>query len=323
MKNNIDMKKLILCLIAIALGSFTIAGISVVVTGSSFDFYTVISKPEESKIEITDNFQVPEVPKIAEASQTSEDSTPKYKEIDEEKILNLQKVEEININTICADINVFTEDRDDMKVHFYGNTTSYIPELETEVSNEMISVKVKHKLNNTNSFMHINSYKLDIYIPSKIESSLKIETTSGNVDIESIEANDIDIITISGSVNIKNLATDNFDTVTASGGINIESIIAESIDLESTSGEVIIKCKELADNTKINSVSGDIKTYFPENAEFSLEAGTISGEINCKLPVTVKGTNKGNTLNGSMGNNKNNNNITINTVSGDIKLDKE
>ncbi|HHW30598.1 MAG TPA: DUF4097 domain-containing protein [Clostridiaceae bacterium] len=68
----------------------------------------------------------------------------------------------------------------------------------------------------------------------------------------------------------------------------------------------------------IETTSGDSKIKLPEGSEFHLSFTSTSGEVSSDFPISVKGTVKKNSLEGTVVSSKNS--IKVKTVSGDLEL---
>ncbi len=176
------------------------------------------------------------------------------------------------------------------------------------------------------SFMSMHGVHLDITVP--MTTDLKIENTSGNVDIERIngtieaqtESGGVEADHLSGTLNLSsnsggihlNDASGVMTLSTQSGGIEANHIQLQGQSrLSTTSGG--IKFQGALDpygNYRMEAMSGGIVLTLPSNAAFKLDASTGSGGIHNEFGATRVGSAPQPAL-------------TLHTNSGGIEIDKQ
>ena len=247
----------------------------------------------------------------------------------------LENIDNINIYSKFADINIKSTEEENLKVvkYYTNNDNSY----EKEVSDSTISIS---DFNNYKCIgICINMPHYDIFIPTSykgnitiktvsgditsfkdlIAPELNIKTTNGNITLDNtINTNTISINSVSGDITINDITADHLNISTTNGNLNITSIdsptniittasgnitlnnLVGGIDINSISGDVNINLQELTLNSEIKTISGnvDINT----NGEMNLETDTITGSVK---------------INGSLTSGKK---LFIKTTSGDISV---
>lgn len=99
--------------------------------------------------------------------------------------------------------------------------------------------------------------------------------------------------------------------------IQLPRLSYQEIAVSTTSGDVSLHQLQ-GQLLNIETVSGDVDLDLPENAEFTLEARSISGEVSCALPITIEDmANKGH-LHGKV--NGGGVLFDLNTTSGDVRI---
>ena len=296
------IKKFVICLAIIMVASFVIAGIILVVTG---------------------NFSI---------------ATEK---IDESKTFDVGGINEIYLDMVSTDINIISTDKEEIRVHFYGevstNIKKDIPALVAYESGDELRVEIiRPKTVFGIGVINIWRTKLDVYIPEDSIEVLKIETVSADTNIsdlkvdkfnlnavsgdfkgESLFAGDLKIHTISGDISLKDY-TGNIDFNTVSG----DAVLGggsqnDNIKVVTVSGEVCIE-QEDSSNMNISSISGDVEIDLSEDAWFYLKASTLSGDIENRFPIKIISSGRRD-LEGIVGSDEKE--ITIRTTSGDIDVD--
>lgn len=78
-----------------------------------------------------------------------------------------------------------------------------------------------------------------------------------------------------------------YDVDTVSGEIEISASRTRSVDVNSVSGDCTLRMGVCPDEVKMNTVSGSIYILIPSDSGFTAEISTVSGKINCSIPVTT------------------------------------
>ena len=174
---------------------------------------------------------------------------------------------------------------------------------------------------------------LQIKVPKEYAAHLKIKTASASCNISAISATEVDINTASGSVygkingtvdNAKvhtvsgkidfSCKTDKVDLSSVSGDIEFNGV-ATKVDTKTTSGAIRINTENSPERIKASSVSGSVKVYLPETAEFDAQLSTVSGSIRCEFPTVTLSKNNLKCGNGDI-------DIEASTVSGNLYINK-
>ncbi|NMM63966.1 DUF4097 domain-containing protein [Clostridium sp. P21] len=306
---NIKIKKLVIILISIIVLSFSAGSAIILATGGFTN------------------------------SDSLKSSNNKDFTINNEKVQKIDGIKEIYIESSSEDVSIISENRTDVKSHFYGNVSgSSKPELESRVDGDKLIISTKRSSNSFNIGFNVSSrLKLDISIPQTYASDVSIKLTSGKVTSSNpMKLNNFNLNLSSGSVDLKNLTASNLSLHATSGKIYGENIACENSSLElssgsinlngfkgnlkhhSTSGRVEVTYSEFNNNADLNVSSGEIILDLPKNSQFALNSKATSGTVKCDFPITLQGESKHNELNGVAGNSKNQ--INISATSGSIKI---
>lgn len=131
----------------------------------------------------------------------------------------------------------------------------------------------------------------------------------------------IDVGGISGDVQVEG-ATAAVSASTISGDLSVQTD-SWPVDLNSVSGDISVTTgRPGTEPAKVKSVSGDVKVYLPANPDVSVHATTVSGDVgdDFDIPVQEAKYTNAQSLNGSIG--KGGAELSLTTVSGDIKVSK-
>jgi lia operon protein LiaG len=240
-------------------------------------------------------------------------------DIDEVKTFDVEQLKEIYIHSVSSDVSVFSTDEEDVKIHFYGNSTAgsekELPNLITNLEGSKLKIKIEY----SKVLFYNANVVLDIYIPQDYEESIIVDAVSADIDISNLDINNFQCKTVSGDLKIKSLGSDNLILKTTSGEMNIMDFMG-NLEADSVSGDINARYRVFDNNIDVKTISGKVEIDLPQNAEFYLKTNTVSGEVVAKFPITIISFNKMNQLEGSVG--AGDNSIIIDTVSGDIYINK-
>ncbi|WP_432662381.1 DUF4097 family beta strand repeat-containing protein [Wukongibacter baidiensis] len=245
------------------------------------------------------------------------------KNINEEKSFDIQGIDDVNISTISADIRIIPEDRNDIRVHFYGAVASSneigSPKLIAEKQNNSLQIKIDHKKLISSGF-YSSRIDLDIYVPNEYSKNIDVKTTSGDIDLGILNIKDISAKSVSGDINADSLYSEKSSFKSTSGEITLRDFKG-MIDAKTTSGDIDIDFNALENDVNIGSISGSIELGLPNNSGFYLESKSLSGDIECDFPISIEGKHSERKVNGRVG--QDNNRIVLSTTSGDIEISKK
>lgn len=299
MRNNTNIQKMVIWLVVIAAISLTIATIA---------FFST----ENYMINFRDrnNFEGNSIDEV------------KTFDIDEVRTFNIYQLKEIYIHSVSSDVSIFSTDEENIKIHFYGRSATALkskkalPKLITNLEGSKLKIEIEYP---KTLFSWAADELLDIYIPRDYRDNVIIDVVSAEVDISNLDINNFQCKTVSGDLKIKSLGSDSLTLKTTSGDVNIMNFTG-NLKANLVSGDIDVGYKVFDNNVDIKTISGKVTIDLPQNAEFYLKTNTISGEVIAKFPITIISFNKMNQLEGTVG--TGDNSIIINTVSGDIYLNK-
>ena len=275
--------------------------------------------------------------------------------IDQEKTMSISRIETISIVTVSDNINLIAVDSDEVRAHYHGSfsTTSsdYKPELVVEKSGSQLKIKINVKPNITH-FSFSSDLKLDVYIPRQFDEDLEISSTSGEVNVETLNVDEFEYLNISGDLNANRIEAeeisvnttsgetkisgefDRFKFTTISGNLISDDFKAKESTLNTTSGEIKlsgqpgdVSSKAISGNLNLNysdfdntieanSASGKVEILLPEDAGFKLDYKTASGDVRCDFEVP--GSQGEHNLKGTVGDGDGS--INVQTISGNLTI---
>ena len=227
-------------------------------------------------------------------------------EIDQTEDIELDGTNSININFVSTDVEIIQEERTDVEARFHGslktNYESRVSQLKTSKVGDRINIEVERPDEYFNIGFHfydVNT-KLDVRIPSDYANEIKINGVSGNVESSNLNLKALECGMISGDVKLSRSTIDRFNCASVSGDLDI-GFSQQTPDIE------------------VETISGDVEVEIPEETGFRLDWSTVSGDIQNDFPIIISSSSR-NSLIGTFGDPMSE--ITVQTVSGDLKLEK-
>lgn len=261
-----------------------------------------------------------------------------YKTIDEKDNASIAGIENINVEANIAQINIISEDRKDVSIHYHGDISPYInTSLNTKSSGNRLLITADSKNNHgfNLSSTTVNLY-LDIIIPTSYANNLNLKTDLGSIKIEGLKLDKLSAKGDLGAINIQNTNVKELKAESSLGKISIEDTSSiknklstdlgaiktkntlGSLEAKTNLGSIELEYNEFDFDIDADSDSGSIKIILPKTSNFTLDAHTSMGSIKSNLPLEIQ--EQSNTkLIGKIGSGKNNISLSVELGSIDIK----
>lgn len=149
-----------------------------------------------------------------------------------------------------------------------------------------------------------------------ITGKTDISTTSGEVDVTAITG-DCNVSTVSGDITI-NSVTGKADFSTTSGDVKAENLSGDGKG-STVSGDIRMHFVKVDGDITINTTSGIVDIYIPENTTVDFESSTTSGSIDTFFDDDLSFNKKGNHASGTYGDGEAIR-MEIYAVSGDVSV---
>ena len=213
---------------------------------------------------------------------------------------------ETNTNGTAGDINIATTSGDIMAKQLVGETN--IASTSGYVNVEIITGNVQ-----------IATTSGDITV-QHIDGNAVFGSSSGNAKI--MEGNgERSVSTSSGDVTID--GADGFWKIhSTSGEVRVKGQ-NDNGSIETTSGDISLEIVELRGTLDIDTSSGTVNMKLSQDSAFDFSADTASGDINTFFDDDLKFSKRGNSAQGTHGQNPQGNSIRIGTTSGDVRIMKD
>ena len=171
-----------------------------------------------------------------------------------------------------------------------------------------------------------------------ITGNVQIATTSGDITVQHIDGNAV-FESSSGNAKItegsgeRSVSTNSGDIMidgadglwmihSTSGEVRVKGQ-NDNGSIETTSGDVNLEIVELSGTLDINTGSGSVNMKLLQDSAFDFSADTTSGDINTFFDEELNFSKRGNSAQGSHGQNSQGNSIRIGTTSGDVRIMKD
>ncbi|CUP99553.1 DUF4097 family beta strand repeat-containing protein [Clostridium baratii] len=216
-------------------------------------------------------------------------------------------IKTLHIKTVSSNISLKSYDSDRFNANYSGNFSK---------PNETVSdgFVFDKKDNTLNIYMNdaekkIYDGNIEISVPKKFNGNIIIDTISGNINLDSINASNLNIKSVSSDIKLKdNNISDKLNINSKSGNISLASLTKyKNANFKTVAGKINISLSNNIDSLNISSISGDVELSGAElmdNVKFDLTSK--SGDINSNHISLEKGNR--------------NSKIKVSTISGDIDL---
>lgn len=142
----------------------------------------------------------------------------------------------------------------------------------------------------------------DVTVSESVMEKLEVTTASGDIIVNGVTVEKQDLTTASGDIQMKGVKSCKTSFVTASGDVSCKEMTSEKIHVKTASGDIDLKAD--AGQYHMVTVSGDIDLYTVMVPE-KVEANTVSGDIELEL-TAVEGAE-----------------VKVSSRSGDISIDQK
>lgn len=154
---------------------------------------------------------------------------------------------------------------------------------------------------------------LTVTIPKGwIGEKIYITSVSAPVQLDGMDAKELDIETVSGGIQAVNLNLETADLQTISGEIGFSGT-ARNLKTETVSGTCTARITGTPQSIQMDSVSGNLNVTLSEAAGFQLNWDTVSGKIQADQALTMEKEGRYRSGNGEC-------QIRVETVSGNLRL---
>lgn len=236
-----------------------------------------------------------------------------FSTVNEENFLDMKDIKKVEISSSFVDVKVIQEDRNDTWIRYYGEMKSdIVPILKVENKDGKGLIKLENPKGNYT--VTSSNVILEIFIPQNYNNDMIISSSSGGFDLRDLNLNNISLITNSGDIEMENIKSNKIKSKASSGDIEIKSSTG-NLELSSSSGDMVINSTKDTGDMNLATSSGDILFNFHNEASYTINAMTGSGDYIYDIPINIL-KNLGKGFEGVLENGDRD--INIVTSSGDV-----
>ncbi|MCG7344695.1 DUF4097 domain-containing protein [Sporosarcina sp. ACRSL] len=265
--------------------------------------------------------------------------------VSEEQEIEVDGIQELSIQTTAADVELIPSSTNHVKVSVNGEIKrgfnhTYQLEITEDVEKQKLNISY---VNDTKKLgLRLGSevnLTLQVALPERAYKKFEIYTTSGDIQIQSIEVEEMKVNSTSGDQSIEESLTtgtlslqassgdislrdntfNHFIIKTTSGEVSHKNFRSEKGAIHTTSGDVILFLEEMIPTLSTNSTSGDVNIQFekePETLDFKFNSNSGKATVNLENMIFEEGSER---KVGRIG--RGEDRLTIQTTSGDLTVE--
>ncbi len=202
------------------------------------------------------------------------------------KSFDADRIDEIVIIWVSGNVNISGSEDSQISYQTKNNNTEF--ETVYKLENGRLSIGFNGQKWNTGK---VKSKDLSLRLPQNWDGKLlKVEAVSADVTIEKLSnLQELKTENVSGKINVRSVISDKLDVNTVSGDMYFHGRF-EKIDIEGVSARCTIDASAACPKTiDMDTVSGDLTLYLPEDYGFDLKLDGVSKSLNTNLPYEKDG----------------------------------
>ncbi|MBY0598115.1 DUF4097 family beta strand repeat-containing protein [Bacillus bingmayongensis] len=216
-------------------------------------------------------------------------------EIHKKETVTGEKINEIEVKTSAADVEIVTVDSKDIEVLLDGDISEELVDkykFEVKEEKNRLNVKFSKGINSVGWGIGTTTVgvKLQVKVPKKLYENVKVITSSGDLVAKEIETKTAELNTSSGDVSLLHAKVNGKLTAeTSSGAIETDKSEIEVAKLKTSSGKISVDGLHAKESIFTTS-SGDIE-YNDRSLQGEIECKTSSGDVEMKfddIPESLK-----------------------------------
>lgn len=132
--------------------------------------------------------------------------------------------------------------------------------------------------------------RITVYLADTQYDDIQVKTSSGDVSMQYyLGVKNLDIETSSGDVDVNGVNADSIYVMTSSGDMSLDSVSAKNIELRASSGDIVLR-KSDAEQYDVSAKSGDVRIEVSADEKYRYETTTSSGDVN--VPDSADGADR-------------------------------
>jgi lia operon protein LiaG len=242
--------------------------------------------------------------------------------IRDQVVVSKKDISKIDIDLSSSDLTVNPTTEDEITVELTGKISKKLKKkLQLDVQENGDALKIGLKGEDQIKFnvgVLIVDTNVEVFLPQKIYDSIKIDNSSGDINIQEFKSKNMIFETSSGDITATNLHSEEHRFHSSSGEMKLSNVTG-NIKAESSSGDVIIQFENATGNLDAKTSSGDVSVeYRDEPKSLTIDFKASSGDGEVTLDDVHFEERSENEIRGVIG--TGNFKVTVETSSGDFSL---
>ena len=196
-------------------------------------------------------------------------------------------LQEIEIDWVSGSIRLLPANVSSIQVSESGKDTSKYPMICKQDSQ---TLKIEYCTSTTFGDLKNLKFSKDLTILVPMDWSgrvVKVDAASAKLSVQDLTIQEVEIDTASGSSQFDNCTINSLDIDTASGDVYFEGSL-NKLDCDSASAGVQAVLSNVPYEIDMDTASGYLELFLPEDAGFSVKMDTMSGKFDSTLTYTEK-----------------------------------
>lgn len=239
----------------------------------------------------------------------------------QEKTISSDSIRSLHAKTNTFNLEMIRGDSEDIKIRLEGNVSEkYLDKITLNAVTKGDVLEIESKIKNsgfTFGWTVINT-KLIVELPERLWDSVEVDTDTGNVEIQDLNADKININTDVGNVKVSNYATKQFNVETDTGNITLTDGTG-ALKMKSDVGNIRVEAETIQNDITIGSEVGNVTISVDEGPK-SANIRVMSEVGNVKMDWDGISSKSKKNINKKIGNGDIT--IDIETEVGNVKLNQ-
>lgn len=196
-------------------------------------------------------------------------------------------LQEIEIDWVSGSIRLLPTNVSSIQVSESGKDTSKYPMI---CKQDGQTLKIEYCTSTTFGDLKNLKFSKDLTILVPMDwngRAVKVDAASAKLAVQDLTIAEVEIDTASGECRFDGCTVDTLDIDTASGDISFNGSL-NRLDCDSASAGVQAVLDNVPYEIDMDTASGGLELYLPEDAGFSVSMDTMSGKFDSTFPAAVK-----------------------------------
>jgi lia operon protein LiaG len=205
--------------------------------------------------------------------------------IRDQVVVSKKDISKIDIDLSSSDLTVNPTSENEITIELTGKISKKLKKkLQLNVQENGDALKIGLKGEDQIKFnvgVLIVDTNVEVFLPQKIYDSIKIDNSSGDINIQEFKSKNMIFETSSGDIMATNLHSEEHRFHSASGEMKLSNVTG-NIKAESSSGDMIIQFENATGNLDAKTSSGDVSVEYrtePTSLAIDFKASSGDGEV--------------------------------------------